>query len=256
MTIQIHATPTAPGRGAWTFYGGLLPLRDGTTDRTGYYRLNRGNEPMVGQRGTLAAATFSDVAVHLGVRGFQRQLGVVPDGLFGPKTDIALRAFQAARTAEVGVADGILGRRTARALFRPLITKIAKAHGVSPKTLAGLVIWESQLDPAAVGVANGADSGLCQINLLAHKTVVVEDAFDPAFALNWTATDLRKIMDRWRGKTKVDLEVIAIANHNSPVSAAAWAERGVPPYSKKRAENGFPQIDEYVNSVLAAGEGF
>jgi len=58
--------------------------------------------------------------VRLGSRGdhvktLQARLGLTPDGIFGPKTDVAVRAYQGSHRDASGlplVVDGIVGRKT------------------------------------------------------------------------------------------------------------------------------------------------
>lgn len=246
-----------PGRGSWLLQGGLLPLKPGNTDRFGYYRAPATGEVMIGRPGAKwPNSTYSERAVHLGVRALQQALRVPVDGLLGKQTGDAIRAFQEAQGREVlGAADGIAGPRTTLALFRPLIRLVALAHSVPVDVLGGLSRLESSMDPACVGAYNGRDSGLCQINLGAHE-VTPEQAFDPAYALNWSAEDLREVYLRWVGKTTADPWDIAIANHNSPALAQQWARTGKPPFSQARKDNGFPQINEYVAEVRSNGEVF
>ncbi len=256
MWITTSAVPPdIPGRGSWSTQGGLLRLRPGHANPTGYYRLAVAPESMVGAAGARIGASWSATVVHLGVRAIQRQIGAGVDGYFGVLTDRALRRWQAERADEVGAADGIVGERTALAIWKPLIRLVARAHRVPVDVLGGLVRHESRLDPAAVGTLNGTDTGLCQINLAVHD-ITITSACDPEYALNWTAQDLRSTYNRWAGETTVDRWRIAIANHNSPRAAREWATTGEVPFSQSRADRGLPQIDEYVASVLAAGEVF
>lgn len=258
MTLDV--APKAPGRGAWKLTGGLLPITPTSTKKTGYYRRAAATEVMVGRAGAsltggtsglMDRPTFSERMVWYGVREFQRRLGIRDDGLFGDAMLTSVLAFQ----KQAGLdADGILGPATALEIFRPMIALVAKAHGIPVKVLGGSARWESGLDPAAVGV-NGLDLGLVQINSGVHD-VSMAQASNAEFAFNFAADDMAAVMDKWRGKTKVALTTIAIANHNNPSLAQQWALTGKAPFSQSREDNGFPQIDEYVASVLAAGEVF
>jgi hypothetical protein len=253
--------PDVPGRGAWTLQGGLLRLRPGFRSRSGYYRLAVSGETPVGSayvRRVKPDRSDSARAVHCGVKALQALCGLpvaAQDGWLGQQSHAAVLAAQ----KRLGLTqDGIAGPSTLRGLLKPLIEDAAaksKPSGVTlatwVKTVGGVPAWESGLDPAAVGVS-GYDHGLAQINLGAHKSVTPEQAHDPWFALNFTVTDLREVYDRWVGKTEADPIDIACASHNSPAAAQQWARDGKPPYSQHRADNGFPQIDEYVRSVRAA----
>ena len=51
------------------------------------------------------------------VKLVQQVVGATPDGDFGPKTEAAVKAWQAAHAAQVGPADGVVGPRTWGAMF-------------------------------------------------------------------------------------------------------------------------------------------
>jgi hypothetical protein len=134
-----------------------------------------------------------------------------------------------------------------RALLTPSITDIAAANTVPVAILGGLLVNESGLDPAAVGV-NGEDHGVAQINLAAHgKNVSLAEAMDPHYAIHWSAEELWMTYSTWKSKAAdgVDPWDIAIANHNSPKLAMQWAKSGRPPFVEGRVF----QIIEYVQKV-------
>jgi hypothetical protein len=250
-----------PGRGAWRLQGGLLPVKPGSASQSGYYRLaeirpDGSKETPVGSgyvRKVNPDRSDSARSVNCGVRAVQGLCGLAPalrDGWFGSGTDVAVRAAQTALGVTV---DGIVGRSTMRAALRALVEDTASRYrpsGVDDATwvkcVGGLAAWESALDPAAVGV-NGLDHGLVQINLGVHD-VTVEQAIDPEFALDFAASDLRTVYDRWVGKTKADPLDVAVASHNSPRLAKQWAETGVPPVVLGRQF----QIEWYVEKVRNA----
>lgn len=235
-----------PGRGAWRLLGGLLPAKPGSASRVGYYRLNQGTEKPIGSQWALNMdADHHAEVVHLGVRALQQLVGAQVDGWFGPETASKLVAAQASLGVEV---DGIVGPSTMRALLLAHITHIAAITHVPVAVLGGLLIHESALDPAAVGV-NGEDHGLAQINLAAHRASVrLSEAMNPEFAIHWSAGDLAQEFETWEGRTTADPWKIAIAHHNSPLLAKRWALSGQPPIVAGRIF----QIEEYVNAVLAA----
>lgn len=237
MHVELH--PDVPGRGAWTRTGGLLPLKYGGTTGPGYYRAALPGELMVGAVSAFGADTGHTArVVHLGVVALQRLVNADPDGWLGNDTGAAIvRAQRRYGLSE----DGVAGPKTFRALLEPLIAAKAAEFGVPLPVLGGIAVFESGLDPAAVGV-NGWDHGLMQINLNAHD-IRLEDALDPRFSLAWAAKDLRAVHDRWAGKTDVDPWTIAIANHNSPKAASDWAKTGHPPRE---------QIETYVRKVRAS----
>jgi hypothetical protein len=243
--VTLH--PDVPGRGAWTRAGGLLPLKPGG-EGPGYYRPPHAGEAMVGS----AYASGRDTShtarvVHLGVKAVQRLVGVTRDGVFGDVTGAGIAKAQKRLGLKV---DAIAGPVTLRGLLEVRVFSVAAEFDVPIDVLGGVSLFESGLDPAAVGVS-GWDHGIDQINLAAHD-VRLEDALDPGFALVWTAKDLRAVHDRWVGKTTADPFDIAVANHNSPLLARVWAESGAPPFSQDRQDHGFPQIETYVRKARAS----
>jgi soluble lytic murein transglycosylase-like protein len=110
---------------------------------------------------------------------------------------------------------------------------------------------ESGFDPGAVSfkfkVENGPDFGMCQINLHFNPKVSLDQAFDPAFALKWSARRLSDALRRFSGKGPELQEQCAVAYHNSPVRAQQWYDTGQPPTE---------QIEEYVRLVLERAETF
>lgn len=234
----------APGRGAWRQSGGLLPGRPGGAGR-GYYRAAVGTETPVGSAWLREEDAGHDAyCVHLGVKAIQRLVGALADGWFGPATAAAVAAAQARHRVE---ADAIVGPASMRAFLTPLIQDLATHNAVPVVILGGLLVNESALDPACVGV-NGMDHGLAQINLGAHEKITVDQALNVEFAVEFTVNDLSMRHSLWFGRTKADPWDIAIAAHNSPALAKRWAQEGKPPVVAGRPF----QIEEYVARVRAA----
>lgn len=238
------STYPVPGRGAWRRTGGLLPGKPGGAGSVGYYRLAAAGETPIGSAWVQQTDTSHHAeCVYQGVISIQEVLDVEVDGWFGPKTASATRQFQRVTGLED---DAVIGPSTAKKLFGPAIRAAAATYQVPVAVLGGLVANESSFDPAAVGT-NGADHGLCQINLNVH-TVELDEALDPVFALDWTAHDLSTVYERWTGETTVDDPwKIAIANHNSPKLARRWALSGVAPFEAGRLF----QIEDYTLRVLS-----
>jgi hypothetical protein len=238
-----------PGRGAWRRVGGLLPLKPDGTGDVGYYREAAKTETPIGSawvRGTNKGHT-SRVVWH-GVRAIQQLIGLTGrdvDGWFGPRTaDKVLDAQTRLRVK----ADAVVGPATMRALLLDLIQETSRLRSVPVDVLGGLLVFESGLDPAAVGT-NGYDSGVAQINLAVHHaSVTLEQALSPVYAVDWAATNVRSAYDRFNGRTTADPWDIAVAWHNSPVAATAWARAGAPQYDSGRSI----QIEDYVAKVRDA----
>lgn len=240
------------GRGAWTAIGKDNGAR--------YYALIDG-EPLDGApaTGTVHHDDLHHLAVNYGVKAIQARLDaigfrgrsggrLVLDGVFGQKTKRAVRWFQ----AREGLADdGAVGPTTSTELWRPLVWAYGIEHGGRPDLLWGMTALESAFDPGAVSslykATNGADYGLCQINRHFNPTVTVAEAFDPTFALRWSALRLAATLDHYSGKGAALQEHCAVAYHNSPVRADEWYRTGQPPTE---------QIANYARLVLARAATF
>jgi hypothetical protein len=235
----------APGRGAWRLSGGLLPGKPGGKGRSGYYRNAVGDEAPIGSAWLREEDTSHEAyCVFLGVKAIQELVDAEVDGWFGPVTAAAVLAAQKRYRV---TADAIVGPASMKAFLTPLIQDLAAHNAVPAPILGGLLVNESALDPACVGV-NGQDHGLAQINLGAHWQVNVNQALDPEFSVKFTVNDLSMRHAQWFGKTSADPWDIAIAGHNSPVLAKRWAKDGHPPVVPGRLF----QIEEYVARARAA----
>ena len=246
-------TPTKPGRGAWTATGGLLPPLPGKPNRGYYYRPAYPGEPLVGSAGLKAGCTYNDAVVTEAVRAIQRlvlAMGEERDlafepfsvtGQIGDKTGAAIAAVQ----GHLGlVQDAIVGPKTIWCLVQPIIEATCVEYSLPYWALKGIALTESQGDLGAVGRDTPNDTGLMQMNRAAHP-VTVRQAVDPHFCVDWTGRELAQRRDAYRDNARVDPILLAIAGHNSPKQAAAWAKAGAPP-SK--------QIADYVFSVQKAGK--
>jgi len=210
---------TVPGRGAWT-KGGHATGRDYYVWL--WYWYNDGFDP---------EKSYSHRAVHLGVCGIQQMLlltgGTVKvSGKYDQQTAKAVKAFQAGRSLK---ADGVYGPATAQKLTRVLITFMANHHDVPPEIIWGFTALESGFDPAAVGVVNGYDSGLCQINLepAAHgNQVTPEMAFNPYFNIDYTCRRFKAALAKFDDKGPALQLDCAIIQHNSPKAAQEIYEVG------------------------------
>ncbi len=223
------------GRGAFT--------RIGKDNGSRYYEYIVG-KPLDGRSPT---KDVNYQAVNLGVKAIQDRInayGYVPslvaDGIFGAKTKAGVIWVQ----KKLGIgADGIVGPATCRALFHDLVNFFSAINSVPPSHIYGMTYLESVFDPGAVGYTTPSDRGLCQINLVAHSYVTVEQAFDPHFALNYTADRLEGARIQFSGKGPELQKDCSIAQHNSPLWAKQWYAAGVAPNEK---------IQKYVDLVLGA----
>lgn len=72
-----------------------------------------------------------------------------------------------------------------------LIAHYAAFYRVSEVEMRETMLCESRLNPSAVG-DGGNSYGVAQIHLPSHPTVTKEQAFDPEFAIRWTAENFSK----------------------------------------------------------------
>lgn len=184
-----------------------------------------------------------DPIVKLAVKAIQQELTILGenpgpiDGLFGFKTAVAVKNFQ---TKKGLVPDGHCTFKTNAAIFLPRIYRIEQALGIPAHYLKGMVRWESAYDPGATG-PNEIDSGLVQINLEVYTDITREQAFDPAFALNYGANRLKEAYESFKSKPEIAWQC-AVAQHNSPRRAREWFKTGTPPDEK---------IAGYVNRIMS-----
>lgn len=226
----------ATGRGAWTTRG----FPDGSGVRM--YRRLRTPVPVGGE----AERDLDHLAVNRGVLAIQRLLDIdysTGPGIFGPRTDAAVRAYQ---KVKVPPADGIVGPNTMRALLKPVVSIEETVRDIPAHLLWGLIAQESGYDPGAVGYTTPSDLGLVQINT-AVQPVTPDQAFDPLFSIKWAANRMRKAYDKYSAKLGPEEYAkawdCAVASHNSPAAADSWANGALPTL----------RVTDYVARVRAAG---
>lgn len=202
LIVASAAVITYPtrGRGAWNSagVGGTLSYKGDAPGQflraaaTGSTQIAPGLTGFRADRdGTLVS--IDDYAVHCAVKAVQNALRIeghlkaVADGIWGPVTDTAVRAYQSRMRLTV---DGVFGRQTAKALFTPLVHLAAAdtdgAHATDlVRIVLGTIQLESVWDPAAVGSQDPHDLGLGQINGPAHPTMSANDALNPRLSIPW-----------------------------------------------------------------------
>lgn len=257
MTAEIRMPAT--GRGAWPSIGRGGTLSSDGRRPGGFYRLAADGQQLVGLTGARAVRTdapvnLDDYAVHRAVVAMQRGLGdqADPDGIYGPDTAAAVASWQAKRGL---VDDGVLGPKTARAMWQPLLdaacVRVESSHAASLSKLArGHVGVESGWDCAAVGVTTPADVGLGQINGDAHPELSVDDRLDPATALAFVA---RFVDGNLAAFGYVERDAIA-AYMLGQGGCRTWIKAGRPS-TWQRLVGGVRTtvyVARYVDSVLAA----
>ena len=226
----------ALGRGAWTKIG------KGNTSR--YYTIYDG----------IRVEDVNSQAVNLGVKAIQNwvnALGYAPklelSGIFGPKTQAGVKWAQVQYGFTGASVDGVVGPATSKKFWSIPAYWFAAVHKVPVQDLWGFVSLESAFDAGAVGYTTPSDRGLFQINLVAHPTITVDQAFDVGFAANYTAERLAKARAQFAGKGEDLQRKCSIAQHNSPLQAKQWYTTGTAPSE---------QIALYVARVLDQGSTF
>lgn len=174
----------------------------------------------------------------------QRRMGIFNQAVADAVTGFQLTNFDPDGGAEL-VVDGIVGRSDARSLFTPLVMEAEARHRIPNKLLLGQTVHESALDPGAVGYFifypdyRGVDRGFSQINSRAHPDITWADAFDPKFALEYSAKRMRTTFNSFRreypDQKKSVLWDAAVCSHNSPLNGRNWASSGVAPTEQAAA---------------------
>lgn len=176
--------------------------------------------PMLGEEGGRFMYAVQALQRALEIHGFETG---GHDGLFGPRTRTAVRAFQ---TSGGMTADGVVGPRTAKRLFVPFTDDAEWKLSIPDHLLRGLITLESGWDPGAQGRADDRDRGLAQFNSHWNPTITDEMAYGrPRWVINEAGSRLRSAYDG----LKVESWDPAIAHHNSPEKALAWARTGEAP---------------------------
>lgn len=117
--------------------------------------------------------------------------------------------------------DGVIGRVTARHLFRRRAALMQERYGIPDELVCHLRSWESQSDPVAQGPTG--DEGHGQIVLNLHPDVSIAQAWDPAFVHDFIGRQLKGahlFTQDWDG---------AVAAYNVGWSGAReWVRAGKP----------------------------
>lgn len=232
---------------AWPSNGAGGTLNASGNEPGPYYVLATAEVSAVGSAG-FAAPDILHRAVAYGVRSIQRalnrQLGGAPfraDGVFGEKTSEATKTFQRKRNL---TADGVVGPQTARALFTPVVRRLATVR-VPACALEGQVQNESGFDPGAVGYVDDRDLGLMQINGRWHPEFDESERFSPIVAVDYAIELYNNALSALGGNLED-----AVAAYNLGIGGArTWIEHGRPDvidYYERPVE-----IRAYIDRILS-----
>lgn len=154
------------------------------------------------------------------------------DGVIGPKTDAAIKAFQKDEGLKP---DGSFGPKTSLAFFSPFFVLWQSALNIPNNNLMGLCRLESVMDPGAEGYIDQNDCGITQINLPSHPDISREVAYSqPGFCIQRAAATYQDTYNKLKSHDAT------IASWNSPVKGRKWASLGYAPDE---------QIQKYVDLV-------
>lgn len=173
--------------------------------------------------------------------GYKRELayngygaGLIYTPSFGLTMHNRTIEFQAAEGLET---DGVIGPRTARALFKRRCARLHSQYEIPDQLLMKKTQGESNWDIAAYnhnkradGTVISTDHGLNQMNDVSNRLgqegyPLVKDAYMPAFSLNWAANKMKNDYqysgNDWDG---------ALATYNVGLYyAKKWVAAGKPP---------------------------
>jgi hypothetical protein len=250
--VTFTLTYPALGRGAWPASGLGGTLNVAGTRPGNYYRAPTiAGVKMPGLTGALAvwhgtSCDINDYAVHRAVLGLQPYFGAVPDGILGPATSLAIRAYQKAHGLAM---DAAIGPATCRTLFEQIAVDASeRMDAAHANMLCGIVVGtisiESGFDLGAVGVDTPQDLGIAQINGPAHPSMAAASRLDPAIAIPW----MTWFIDGNLREFRYDIDA-AIAAYNLGVAGAwAWVRAGSPQWFRGR------DVRAYVAKIKKAGQ--
>jgi soluble lytic murein transglycosylase-like protein len=234
---MVKVTYETNGRGAWTKAGGLLQLdRKAEPDKTvpgPYYMANVNDPYMIGvstfrKLQANQPVTINEYAVFLAVKEIQKRLNAILG-------------------ANLAV-DGMLGPKTAAALFMDIVKKEAGNAGVDWSVVAGLIKQESQFDPGAVGFIDTHDFGLGQINHTSHPELTIEQCFDHVFAIDYMVDRFKSALVYFSGNLRD-----AVASYNLGYGGTKeWIRNGRPDVWTPSWDTIPRDTKTYIDNILNA----
>jgi soluble lytic murein transglycosylase-like protein len=157
-----------------------------------------------------------------------------PQGITGVQS-FAVHGNDAVRTTRAESTDGVAGDRDT---FERLADLHARRQSLSPDLVRAVIQVESAWNPRALS-AKGA-MGLMQLMPATAAAYGVDDPFDPAENVRAGVAYLRKLIDRFDGRTE-----LALAAYNAGPGAVERYGREVPPYRETR---------NYVRRIVSVTE--
>lgn len=248
---------TAAGRGAWPRGGAGGTLNAKGTGPGPYYVMAAHAVPWVGRLPSAPVPIDVNIrAVHGGVLAIQRALNrrlpgkpVNITGVFGPSTSEATKDFQETVPEKVGVADGVVGPKTCRALFLPDVKTWCEDAGFARwQLVCGIIANESNWDPGAVGYSDQSDLGLAQINGRSHPTITEAERLQPLRAVTFVREYLLNSLEVFDGN-----ERDAVASYNLGVGGArSWIKVGRPDLWTPFNSTTPRRVRDYIDRILSA----
>lgn len=172
-------------------------------------------------------AALTALRIELAYNGFGKNLILNSPG-FGEAMENRVKEFQADRGLKV---DGQIGMTTAKELFRRRVSTIEGTYSLPQGALGKQLLLESAYDPVAIGSVDPSDHGIAQINLNMHKDVSVAQAYDPIFAIEWSAQYIRTAFDHVTSDANV-MKAARAAYNIGETYAAQWLLAGFPDSGK------------------------
>jgi len=194
----------------------------------------------------LGAALIA-IKKELVYNGFGENLEVEKP-VFGEAAANRVREFQQAKGLTV---DGQVGPVTAKELFRKRVEQEERNYDLPVGTIGRKLKLESNFDPVAIGGADPDDTGISQINRRIHTSVSLEEAFDPAFSIDWAAKYVSQLRRDVAARADV-LKAARAAYNIGSTYATRWMLAGFPASGGPDMGGGvdaFARATQYISLV-------
>lgn len=170
--------------------------------------------------------------------------------IYGGQVAAEVSRFQRAE----GITEtGAINPKTSRYLFRKRVDEIEAKHSLPSGTLGKKVNLESLYDPVAIGGQDPADRGITQINLKefgGFHDVTLEQAYEPAFALEWSGKYIRDLYNQILDETSV-MKAARAGYNIGWTFARMWMYAGFPASGGPDlgGQDAFTRATEYLQLV-------